>query len=65
MINPWTCKPSVIDSVLSLFDFTTKAVEPSLGQSGRSKENDLINQLPLLAAVLFESIKERLDWLFR
>lgn len=65
MISPWTSKPSVIDTVLSLFDFSTKAAEPSLGQSVPAKNKEPRSQLPALATVLFESIKERLDWLSR
>jgi len=61
MTKAWTSRPGTIDTVLSLFDLTTKAVE-SLG-SGRIGEREPSSQLPALAAVLFESLKERLDWL--
>lgn len=62
MINPWTSKPTIIDAVMSLFDFTTKMIEST---SGRGKDREPGSQLPSLASVLFESIKERLDWLAR
>ncbi|KAJ3516620.1 hypothetical protein NLJ89_g1011 [Agrocybe chaxingu] len=62
MIKSWTSKPSIIDTVLCFFDLTTKAVESS-GSVMRRKDKEPSTQLPSLAAVLFESIKERLDWL--
>ncbi len=61
MIQAWTSRPGTIDTALSLFDLTTKAVE-SLG-SGRIRDREPSSQLPALAAVLFESLKERLNWL--
>ena len=64
MIKAWTSRPSIIDAVLSLFDLTTKAVETS-GALGRTKDREPGSQLPALAAVLLESIKERLLWLSR
>ncbi|KAF9533020.1 hypothetical protein CPB83DRAFT_903494 [Crepidotus variabilis] len=60
MIKAWTSRPSIIDAVLSLFDLTTKAVETG---TSRGKDKEPSSQLPALAAALFESIKERLDWL--
>ncbi|KAF8163334.1 methyltransferase type 11 [Crassisporium funariophilum] len=63
MENPWTSMPAVIDTVQSLFDLTTKTVEPSHGSSIRGNDKEPSVQLPKLAAILFESIKERLDWL--
>jgi len=65
MIKSWTSRPSIIDTVLSLFDLTTKAVESSGPASERRKDREPGSQLPALAAALFESIKERLDWLLR
>lgn len=64
MVKAWTGRPSIIDSVSTLFDLTTKAVELS-GTVGRAKNREPGSQLPALAAVLLESIKERLSWLSR
>jgi hypothetical protein len=61
MRKPWTSRPSVIDAVLSLFDLSTKVLETSLGSSIRATDREPGSQLPTLAAILFESIKERLD----
>ncbi|KAF9013861.1 hypothetical protein BDQ17DRAFT_1320576 [Cyathus striatus] len=61
MIKPWTSRPAVIDVVLSLFDASTKTVEPSATEHNSKKEP--YNQLPELASVLFECIQERIDWL--
>jgi nuclear pore complex protein Nup133 len=61
MIKAWTSRPMIIDAVLSLFDLTTKTVE----SSARTRDMEPSSQLPALAAVLFKSIKERLDWLSR
>ena len=61
MIKAWTSRPMIIDAVLSLFDLTTKTVE----SSARTRDREPSSQLPALAAVLFKSIKERLDWLSR
>ena len=58
MRKPWTSRPSVIDAVLSLFDLSTKALETS---SIRATDREPGTQLPALAAVLFDTIKERLD----
>ncbi|KAF9564613.1 hypothetical protein CPC08DRAFT_684782 [Agrocybe pediades] len=63
MNQPWTSRPSIIDALLSLFEMITKAVEPT-STNVRDKGRDLlIAELPKLAAVLFQSVKERLDWL--
>ena len=61
MRKPWTSRPSVIDAVLSLFDLSTKVLETSLGSSIRATDREPGSQLPTLAAIMFESIKERLD----
>ena len=61
MRKAWTSRPSVIDTVLSLFDLSTKALETSVGSSIRATDREPGAQLPTLAAILFESIKERLD----
>ena len=61
MRKPWTSRPSVIDAVLSLFDLSTEVLETSLGSSIRATDREPGSQLPTLAAILFESIKERLD----
>ena len=61
MRKPWTSRPSVIDAVLSLFDLSTEVLETSLGSSIRATDREPGSQLPDLAAILFESIKERLD----
>ncbi|KAF8964670.1 hypothetical protein BDZ97DRAFT_1660027 [Flammula alnicola] len=63
MLKPWSSIPSIIDTILSLFDLTTKAVESTPGYSARGQDKEPSSQLPSLASVLFESIKERLDWL--
>lgn len=59
MIGAWTSKPMIVDTILSLFDLTTKAVDSNSG----SREKEPRSQLPTLAGVLFESISERLGWL--
>ena len=61
MRKPWTSRPSVIDAVLSLFDLSTEVLETSVGSSIRATDREPGSQLPTLAAILFESIKERLD----
>ena len=61
MRKSWTSRPSVIDIVLSLFDLSTKVLETSVGSSLRATDMEPGTQLPTLAAILFESIKERLD----
>ncbi len=61
MIKAWTSRPIIIDAVLSLFDLTTKTIE----SSARTRDREPSSQLPALAAVLFKSIRERLDWLLR
>jgi hypothetical protein len=61
MRKPWTSRPSVIDAVLSLFDLSTAVLETSLGSSIRATDREPGSQLPTLAAILFESIKERLN----
>lgn len=61
MRKPWTSRPSVIDAVLSLFDLSTEVLETSVGSSIRATDSEPGSQLPTLAAILFESIKERLD----
>lgn len=60
MNQPWTSRPSIIDALLSLFQMLTKAVDPT-----REKTEEPNVRLPRLAEVLFESVKERLDWLQR
>lgn len=64
MIKAWTSRPGVIDTVLSLFDLSSKTFESS-GVLGGAREKEPGSQLPALAAVLLESIKERLLWLSR
>lgn len=64
MIFPWTSRPAVVDTVLALFDATTKAVESRYFDSSNQGKLQQ-SQLPELAALLFECIKERLDWLSR
>ena len=59
--KPWTSRPSAIDSVLSLFDLSTKVLETSGGSSIQATDREPGTQLPTLAAILFESVKERLD----
>lgn len=49
----------IVDTILSLLDLTTKAVDSNSG----TKEKEPRSQLPTLAGVLFESISERLSWL--
>jgi hypothetical protein len=61
MRKPWTSRPSVIDAVLSLFYLSTEVLETSVGSSIRATDREPGSQLPTLAAILFESIKERLD----
>jgi hypothetical protein len=60
MRKPWTSRPSVIDAILSLFDLSTEVLT-SVGSSIRATDREPGSQLPALAAILFESIKERLD----
>lgn len=62
MIFPWTSRPAVVDTVLASFDATTKAVESRYFDSSNQGKLQQ-SQLPELAALLFECIKERLDWL--
>jgi nuclear pore complex protein Nup133 len=62
MRKPWTSRPSLIDAVLSLFYLSTEVLETSsVGSSIRETDREPGSQLPILAAILFESIKERLD----
>ncbi|KAF8798054.1 hypothetical protein BYT27DRAFT_7203757 [Phlegmacium glaucopus] len=61
MRKPWTSRPFVIDTVLSLFDLSTKVLETSVGSSIQATDREPGAQLPGLAAILFESVKERLD----
>jgi hypothetical protein len=62
MRKPWTSRPSLIDAVLSLFYLSTEVLETSsVGSSIRATDREPGSQLPTLAAILFESIKERLD----
>ncbi|KAG5635761.1 hypothetical protein H0H81_010181 [Sphagnurus paluster] len=64
MIKPWSSRPAVIDVVLTLFDATTKAVNPpSRGPTAVNKDAEPNSQLPELAAALFACVQERLDWL--
>ncbi|KIM49090.1 hypothetical protein M413DRAFT_95576 [Hebeloma cylindrosporum] len=57
MIKPWSSRPSIIDTVLTLFDLTSKCIDSAHG----SRDKEPLSQLPALAGVLFECIKERLD----
>lgn len=59
MLNAWTSRPIMIDTVLAFFDLTTKNVDAS----SSSKEKEPRSQLPTLAGVLFQTITERLHWL--
>ena len=61
MRKAWTSRPCVIDTVLSLFDLSTKVLEASVGSSIQATDREPGTQLSTLAAILFESIKERLD----
>jgi len=65
MIKPWSSKPSIIDAVLTLFDLTSKCVESTPESRTHVRDKEPLSQLPPLAGVLFECIKERLDWLSR
>ena len=65
MIKPWSSRPSIIDTVLTLFDLTSKCVESTPGSRTHVRDKEPLSQLPPLAGVLFECIKERLDWLSR
>ncbi|KDR81643.1 hypothetical protein GALMADRAFT_239719 [Galerina marginata CBS 339.88] len=65
MTKPWSSRSSIIDTVLSLFESTTKVVESTPAFASRGKDQEPSSQLPSLASVLLESIKERLDWLSR
>ncbi|TEB36359.1 hypothetical protein FA13DRAFT_1727949 [Coprinellus micaceus] len=63
MISAWTSRPGTIDIVLSLFDLTTKAFDAAAAGSISLTETALHDQLPQLAALLFECVSERLQWL--
>ena len=63
MISAWTSRPGTIDIVLSLFDLTTKAFDAAAAGSISLTETALNEQLPQLAALLFECVSERLQWL--
>jgi nuclear pore complex protein Nup133 len=65
MIKPWSSRPSIIDTVLNLFDLTSKCVESTPESRTHARDKEPLSQLPPLAGVLFECIKERLDWLSR
>ena len=66
MIDPWTSQPSVIDIVTELFETTARLVEKPAGDANPTPSiQQAREQLPNLAAVLFASYKEWLDWLGR
>lgn len=60
MMSAWTSRTGIIETVLSLFELTTKALDNAPADSGRRHSDD---QLPQLAALLFVCISERLEWL--
>ncbi|KAI0636924.1 Non-repetitive/WGA-negative nucleoporin C-terminal-domain-containing protein [Trametes polyzona] len=64
MIDPWTSQPDIIDLVDELFNATTQLVEAPSGDSESAESKKVPRQqLPELAACLFQCIQERLDWL--
>jgi nuclear pore complex protein Nup133 len=65
MIKPWSSRPSITDTVLTLFDLSSKSMESAPGLRTHTRDKEPLSQLPPLAGVLFECIKERLDWLSR
>ncbi|TFK42541.1 hypothetical protein BDQ12DRAFT_732185 [Crucibulum laeve] len=64
MIRPWTSRSSIIDVVLTLFEASTKVIDyPAPGSASSNRNQEPATQLPDLAAILFECIQERLNWL--
>ncbi|THG99186.1 hypothetical protein EW026_g3129 [Hermanssonia centrifuga] len=65
MIHPWTSQLSVIDIVSELFESTATLVDssPSEGDPANDAKMRAKTQLPELAAVLFASYQEQLQWL--
>lgn len=62
MSSAWTSRTGIIETVLSLFELTTKALDNApAGTVPRTRGAD--DQLPQLAALLFVCISERLEWL--
>ena len=65
MLNPWTSTLAVVEIVLDLFNLTNDL----LNKIAPEAEDDIIretrSQLPQLAATVFRSFQERLEWLER
>ncbi|KAF8910963.1 methyltransferase type 11 [Gymnopilus junonius] len=59
----WSSRRSVIDTVISLFKWTTEVTDSIPGYPARVEDKEPSSQLPSLARVLLRSMKERLDWL--
>ncbi|PSR74094.1 hypothetical protein PHLCEN_2v10050 [Hermanssonia centrifuga] len=65
MIHPWTSQLSVIDIVSELFESTATLVDssPSEADPANDAKTRAKTQLPELAAALFASYQEQLQWL--
>ncbi|KAG2020222.1 methyltransferase type 11 [Coprinopsis cinerea AmutBmut pab1-1] len=65
MISSWTSRPKTADVVLDLFNATHDALEKVLVENPASKPREIEPgcQLPQLAALFFECVSERLEWL--
>ncbi|PPR00501.1 hypothetical protein CVT24_005524 [Panaeolus cyanescens] len=63
MLKPWSSRSYVVDSVLSILDLATKTLDSTsnIGRTAEQKQgDDILTQLPALAAVFFECVKERI-----
>ena len=66
MINPWSSKPAVIETLLDLFNATTRCIDTlSPEDSLATRETEPKTQMPELAALLLACLEERLSWLRR
>lgn len=65
MLQAWTSSPAVVEIVLDFFKLMDKLLEDSGANSHGTIAKEARNQLPPLAAAVFRSFQERLDWLER
>ncbi|TFK29976.1 methyltransferase type 11 [Coprinopsis marcescibilis] len=65
MMSSWTSRPKTADVVLDLFNATRVVLEKALVENPGSAPNhhEPGSQLPDLAALFFECVSERLEWL--